>query len=76
MQIPPSQSHAQPFTLITHSRNLFFEIFDAKNQAQHFDNEQITLNLIAKGRFFCNQNNLYSPIWDCVVPHIYYIFAA
>ena len=39
MQIPPSQSHAQPFPPITHRRNLFFEIFDAKNEAQHFDNE-------------------------------------
>ena len=36
----------------------------------------ITPNLIAKGRFFCNQKHLYLPIWDCVVPHIYYIFAS
>ena len=25
---------------------------------------------------FATKTNLYSPFWDCVVPHIYYIFAA
>ena len=61
---------------ITHRRNLFFEIFNAKNQAQYFDNEWITPNLVAKGRFFCNQKHLYLPIWDCVPQHSYSIFAA
>ena len=28
-----------PLHPITHRQNLFFEIFDAKNLAQHFDNK-------------------------------------
>ena len=59
---------------ITHRRNLFFEIFNAKNQAQYFDNEWITPNLVAKGRFFCNQNkSLFADLGLRSPTHLLYI---
>ena len=56
MQIPPSQSHAQPFPLLPTAGIFFLKYLMLKIRINIFDNERITPNLVAKGRFFCNQN--------------------
>ena len=76
MQIPPSQSHAHPFTLLPTSGIFSLKFLILKIRLNILITNRLRPIWLQRDGSFATKTNLYSPIWDCVVPHIYYIFAA
>ena len=76
MQIPPSQSHAQPFTLLPTSGIFSLKFLMLKIRLNILITKGLRPIWLQRDGSFATKTNLYLPIWDCVPQHRYSIFAS